>query len=119
MFSPPVSSGKNGPTSLGSGHFSGSSTSPSPSTSSSSCLFFPSVPPSLPTPARWWLFEYSCSVWVFFWSVLFPEKSAARLTCLSVLTFVLFFSDISEADQNPAVFILSFIFAPDGDFLFF
>uniref|UniRef100_A0A3B3WGE6 Transcription factor 4 n=1 Tax=Poecilia mexicana TaxID=48701 RepID=A0A3B3WGE6_9TELE len=24
MFSPPVSSGKNGPTSLGSGHFSGS-----------------------------------------------------------------------------------------------
>uniref|UniRef100_A0A672GS35 Transcription factor 4 n=1 Tax=Salarias fasciatus TaxID=181472 RepID=A0A672GS35_SALFA len=27
MFSPPVSSGKNGPTSLGSGHFSGSSTS--------------------------------------------------------------------------------------------
>uniref|UniRef100_A0A3Q2E8L3 Transcription factor 4 n=1 Tax=Cyprinodon variegatus TaxID=28743 RepID=A0A3Q2E8L3_CYPVA len=26
MFSPPVSSGKNGPTSLGSGHFSGSST---------------------------------------------------------------------------------------------
>uniref|UniRef100_A0A671VN65 Transcription factor 4 n=1 Tax=Sparus aurata TaxID=8175 RepID=A0A671VN65_SPAAU len=30
MFSPPVSSGKNGPTSLGSGHFSGSSTSPFP-----------------------------------------------------------------------------------------
>uniref|UniRef100_A0A8C1A8W6 Uncharacterized protein n=1 Tax=Cyprinus carpio TaxID=7962 RepID=A0A8C1A8W6_CYPCA len=27
MFSPPVSSGKNGPTSLGSGHFSGSSMS--------------------------------------------------------------------------------------------
>uniref|UniRef100_A0A667WKZ0 Transcription factor 4 n=1 Tax=Myripristis murdjan TaxID=586833 RepID=A0A667WKZ0_9TELE len=36
MFSPPVSSGKNGPTSLGSGHFSGSSTS----TSSSSSFFF-------------------------------------------------------------------------------
>uniref|UniRef100_A0A8C6NKW1 Transcription factor 4 n=1 Tax=Nothobranchius furzeri TaxID=105023 RepID=A0A8C6NKW1_NOTFU len=34
MFSPPVSSGKNGPTSLGSGHFSGSSTSPPPLTPS-------------------------------------------------------------------------------------
>ncbi|MED6293220.1 Transcription factor 4 [Ilyodon furcidens] len=29
MFSPPVSSGKNGPTSLGSGHFSGSTSSSS------------------------------------------------------------------------------------------
>uniref|UniRef100_A0AAQ4R456 Transcription factor 4 n=1 Tax=Gasterosteus aculeatus aculeatus TaxID=481459 RepID=A0AAQ4R456_GASAC len=36
MFSPPVSSGKNGPTSLGSGHFSGSSTS-----AFSFPLFFP------------------------------------------------------------------------------
>uniref|UniRef100_A0A3Q2ZZJ5 Transcription factor 12 n=1 Tax=Kryptolebias marmoratus TaxID=37003 RepID=A0A3Q2ZZJ5_KRYMA len=52
MFSPPVSSGKNGPTSLGSGHFSGSSTpqtKPSSSSSSSSTC----------SPLLALLFEYS------------------------------------------------------------
>uniref|UniRef100_A0AAQ4PGT5 Transcription factor 4 n=1 Tax=Gasterosteus aculeatus aculeatus TaxID=481459 RepID=A0AAQ4PGT5_GASAC len=50
MFSPPVSSGKNGPTSLGSGHFSGSSTS-----AFSFPLFFPL---HLLTAA--WLFQPDC-----------------------------------------------------------
>lgn len=48
MFSPPVSSGKNGPTSLGSGHFSGSSTSAFSSFDIfASLLFPPSSSPSL------------------------------------------------------------------------
>uniref|UniRef100_A0A8C1V965 Transcription factor 4 n=1 Tax=Cyprinus carpio TaxID=7962 RepID=A0A8C1V965_CYPCA len=46
MFSPPVSSGKNGPTSLGSGHFSGSSMS----NATQPCVFVGSV--CFP-PCRW------------------------------------------------------------------
>uniref|UniRef100_A0A8P4K1J2 Transcription factor 4 n=1 Tax=Dicentrarchus labrax TaxID=13489 RepID=A0A8P4K1J2_DICLA len=59
MFSPPVSSGKNGPTSLGSGHFSGSSTSAfSFFSSSSSSLFLLSASLHLLTAA-------SLAVWIF------------------------------------------------------
>lgn len=54
MFSPPVSSGKNGPTSLGSGHFSGSSTSPFPFFPYFFFFSFPSLRPPPPfTPARY------------------------------------------------------------------
>uniref|UniRef100_A0A671VMD8 Transcription factor 4 n=1 Tax=Sparus aurata TaxID=8175 RepID=A0A671VMD8_SPAAU len=50
MFSPPVSSGKNGPTSLGSGHFSGSSTSPFPFFPYFFFFSFPSLSPPPPPP---------------------------------------------------------------------
>uniref|UniRef100_A0A3Q2QKP6 Transcription factor 4 n=1 Tax=Fundulus heteroclitus TaxID=8078 RepID=A0A3Q2QKP6_FUNHE len=78
MFSPPVSSGKNGPTSLGSGHFSGSSTSLTSSLLPRRCLSYADGS------------QYMASH-----DSLSPPYSNSRLTGRLISTFHSSFSSIS------------------------
>lgn len=89
MFSPPASSGKNGPTSLGSGHFSGSSTSVVSLLHTHLFSFFFCFfnPPCAPTPAHCC---FVCCLTPLLWVKMF-------CTCrCSVLVGLLFWFDLKN-----------------------
>lgn len=113
MFSPPVSSGKNGPTSLGSGHFSGTSMSTLSlfshfffffSSSSSFLSFLASSSP--PTPAALLAVYFFFPLFLFFF---FPrtQKTVSGLDAVLLLWRILLDDFILEKKKRLTLLLFS------------